>query len=392
MQKLECIRNYLSSVIFLLIFLLLISIPGLMTLLKLYTGKDLDRQLNGHFDPVEAPILNKNSVLNKSFQHGFEDYFHNSFTGRGYLITTYNQIRHSLFGENSQSCIGDSLIYEPYIVAHLGVYPYDYNTPERLAEMKAYVDKLDAISNMLKRRGKSLIVVSASGKAAWFEDDIPRRYFLMPHGLSVSDCLNNVIAEKDILYLDCDSYIKNIDFPYPVFYKSSHHWSRTAEIEIENAIFNIINSRTPFSVETYDIKAVIESDVPIDRDADTWSLMNLWIPTDETYYTYDIDINTVSESTNICIQGDSFSELISRDLVQNGHNGTVSNISYDNVYYVNGECVTLLEHDFSILDMNELVNENDIFIILYTDYNLLGYGVGFVDALYNCLGGAAGGI
>ncbi len=119
MQRPECMRRHLSSVIFLLIFLLLISIPGLMTLFKMYTGKELDRQLNGHFDPVEAPVLNKNSILNKSFQHDFEDYFHNSFTGRGYLITTYNQIRHSLFGENSQSCMGDSLIYEPYIIMHL---------------------------------------------------------------------------------------------------------------------------------------------------------------------------------------------------------------------------------------------------------------------------------
>ena len=375
-----------------LIFLFLITFPGLMTLFMFATGKNLDRTLKGNFDPVECPTLNAESFYSKSFQQDFENYFHNSFTGRGFLITTYNQIRHSLFDENPQSCISDSLIYEPYIMAHMGIHPYDYNNSDRFAEMESYVNKLYSISCMLKERGKSLIVVSASSKASWFEEDIPYRYTLMPHGLGAADCLDRIIKNKDVIYLNCEHFLTELNLQYPVFYKSSHHWSRTAEIEIEKELLNIINTRTPFTVETYAVSATIESSTPIDRDADTWELMNLWIPTNETYYTYDISVNTVSELSNICIQGDSFTTVISSDFIKNGHNGIVSNINYDNAYYVNNECVTLIGHDFSVLDMNQLIDENDIFIILYTDYNLPSYGCGFVDALYNCLDSEAGGI
>lgn len=375
----------INSFMFALAFLCLITFPGVLTIIKASTGKEPDRQLNGNFDPVAMPQFGLESVMNKSFQNGFENYFHNTFTGRGYLITTYNQLRASLFEENSSNVIGDSMIFEPYIMTHLGIDALDYNDPERFAQMEAYVDKLQSISRMLEKNEKSLIFVSASGKAAWLEDGIPRRYYLMPQGLGASDCLDGIIQSKDILYLNCDQYLEKIDFCYPVFYKSSHHWSRTAEIEIENAIFDIINSETPFSVETYRINGIVESPTPIDRDADTWSLMNLWIPTKETYYAYDITVNPCTKPTNILIQGDSYTSLIASDMVQNGHNGTVSNIDYDNAYYVNGECVSLLGHDFSVLDMDEIVSRNDIFIILYTDYNLPSYGFGFVDALYECL-------
>lgn len=363
-------RNYgrmrhRAALLFSLVFIILIVFPGTLSVLRFITGKDMDKPLNGNFDLVKSPVMNAESFLEKTFQHDFETYFHNSFTGRGYLITTYNQIRHDLFGENSQSCIGDSLIHEPYIIAHMGIEPYNYDSSERLSEMESYVDKLQVISDLLKKKGKSLIVVAASGKATWFEMDIPERYYLMPHGLGAADCLDNVIQEKDILYLNCDQYLTEIDFQYPVFYKSSHHWSRTAEIEIENAIFNIINARTPFAVETYRVNATIESLTPIDRDADTWALMNLWFPIKETYYAYDIGVNSVSEPTNICIQGDSFTTLIVRDLIENGHNGKVSNINYDNAYYINNECISLLEHDFSNLDMDRITEDNDIFIILH---------------------------
>lgn len=363
-----------------------------MTLFALTTGKNLDRQLKGNFDPVEKPVLNSESVLSKTFQQNFETYFHNSFIGRGCLVTTYNQIRHSLFDENPLSCVGDSLIHEPYIIAHMGIDPYNYNDPKLLSEMENYVGKLQIVSDLLRDRGKSFIVVTAAGKAAYFEEDIPQRYYLMSRGLGAADCLDNIIRTTDVLYLNCDQYLSEIDFRYPVFYKSSHHWSRTAEIEIENAIFDIINRETPFSVETYDIRATIESSVPIDRDADTEELMNLWFSSEETYYTYEIDVNLVQESTNICIQGDSFTSLIARDLFENGHSGIVSNIDYDNAYYVNNECVSLLGHDFSTLDIDKIVSENDIFIIVYTDYNIPGYGYGFIDALYSYLNGITGGL
>lgn len=383
-------RRY-SALIVSFVFMLLIIFPGVLTLLHLVTGKELDRTLKGNFDSVEIPVFSAESFIGESFQKDFETYFHNSFTGRGYLITTYNQIRHSLFVENPQSYISDSLIYEPYIKAHMGINSYNHDDAKRFEETKNYVEKLQAISDWLEDRGKVLMVVTASGKASWFEDNIPKKYYLMPHGLNAADCLDELVSEKDILYLNSDRYLAEIDFQYPVFYKSSYHWSRTVEVEIEKKLLDIINTETSFSVETYDIESVIESATPFDRDADALDLMNLWIPTNETYYKYDISVNTVPELTNICIQGDSFSSYIARDLIANGHNGIVSRIDYDKVYYVDNEQVMLLGHDFSLLDIQKIIDENDIFIIVYTDYNLTSYSFGFVDALYNCLGGDATG-
>ena len=40
-----------------LLFLLLIMIPGSLTLFALVTGKNIDWTLKGNFDPVKTPVL-----------------------------------------------------------------------------------------------------------------------------------------------------------------------------------------------------------------------------------------------------------------------------------------------------------------------------------------------
>lgn len=381
MKKVLNIKNK----IFVAIFYMLIFFPIFLTMLHIITGKSFDRKLKGYFDPIEKPELTISSVKDGSFQDSFANYFHNTFTGRGIIITSYNQIRHSLFGENSSQVIGDGYIHEPYIKAYLGIGDFDYSHKSKQNKMIEYVNKLQAISDYLESKGKNLIVVSACNKAENMQKYIPYKYYqMMPlRNYGPQQCFDALMNKSNMLYLNSQEYLNSIDFDYPIYYKSSHHWSRPAEVEIENKILDMINTNTSYHVETYNIIGVEKSDMPYERDADTLDLMNLWTRTDDIYYNYDISVNPVSDKVNICIQGDSYTTYLASDLVVNGHNGDVINLNYDAQYIKNNKLILSLDHDWSKIDFESLINDNDIFIICYMNSNLPGYGFGFVDNMYD---------
>lgn len=382
-------KSTIRYVIFIAVFAGILVIPAFLTCIYKITGKSFDRELKGNYDAVYKPEFSAEKLVNGELTGDIESYVHNTFQGRGIFITTYNQIKHSVFNENSSDYIGKDLVSDGYIKASLGIDELDESNPENSTSMKEFVSRLVEINNELNNRGKQLIVMRALNKADYLSENIPRRYYLMKNKDSIGAGVffDSLMKESGVPYFNTKEFVDELDMEYPIFYKSSHHWSRPVEAQVENRLFEIVEEVSGSKMERYSFSDVIAVDFPLDRDGDVLDLINIWTDTNEMYYRYVVEPDIPDEPVNICIQGDSFTTLICQDMVTNGHNGVVTNIFYDEMLYEGDFNTQQLNHDFSNVDFDYLVNNNDVFVICYTDNNLCFYGYGYTEALLSYLKG-----
>lgn len=375
-----------GKLIFNLIFICIILTPMILMCLSRLTDKIPDMKLNGVYSEVEEPELRFSDFKTSEYQTAFSEWLHNNLYPRGVIITAYNQIRYSLFNEGNRPIGKSGYIFEDsYIYEHCCIENYDYSIYEFDEHMKEYVRKLAVISDGMEKLDKHLIIFMGTSKADYFEEKIPRKYFLMgnENGITAGECFDKYARQYGLTYLNCDEYLSSINFEYPVYYKSGIHWARTVEQQIEARLLEIINDKFGISAGSLRLGKIISQDEPFDRDADVFVLQNLFQKPRETYYIYDVELENPKESVNIVFQGDSYVNYLTYDLVNYGYNGNIYRIFYGDYLMKNGDIVQVLSGDFSLLDIETLISENDIFIIGYTKPDLHDYGYGYVDALYN---------
>ncbi len=375
-----------SKLIFNIIFLCIIFTPMLLMGVSKLTDKGLDKKLKGEYSEVTPPVFKVSDFKSAQYQTSVGEWLHNSMPPRGIIITAYNQIRYSMFKEGNRPIGKSGYIFEDsYIWEHCCIENYDYSLDKNAAMMMEYVRKLAVISDELEKLDKHLIVLMGTSKADYFEEEIPEKYLLMGNksGVTAGECFDKYARQHDLAYLNCDEYLSSIDFDYPIYYKSGIHWARTVEQQIEAKLLDMINNEFGVSAGYLRLGEAISQNEPFDRDADVFELQNLFQNPNETYYIYDVKLENPQKAVNIVFQGDSYINYFTADFVNYGYNGNIYRIFYGDYLMKNGEIVQILSGDFSLLDMEALINENDIFIIGYTKPSLCNYGYGYVDALYN---------
>lgn len=379
-------KKKIGNFVFILIFLCIILTPMFLICLSGLIDKIPDKELKGVYSEVEKPELRLSDFKTSEYQTAFSDWLHNSLYPRGVIITAYNQVRYSLFHEGNRPIGKLGYIFEDsYIYEHCCIDNYDYSIYEYDEQMKEYVRKLAVISEGMEKLEKHLIVFMGTSKADYFEEKIPGKYFLMgnENGITAGESFDKYARQYGLTYLNCDEYLSSINFEYPVYYKSGIHWARTVEQQIEARLLEIINEKFKISAGSLRLGQAISQDNPYDRDADVFNLQNLFQKPGETYYIYDAELENPKEPVNIVFQGDSYINYLTYDLVNFGYNGNIYRIFYGDYLMKNGEIVQILSGDWSLLNIEALIGENDIFIIGYTKPDLHEYGYGYVDALYN---------
>jgi hypothetical protein len=163
-----------AKVSVLVVVLLMLALPVLQLKLKLFT----ESPLGGYYTKIEKPSLKLFSCAGW-FDGSFQDtlaFRINSHIGlRGPLIRVNNQCDYSLFGmihaDGFVRGKGGMLYEEDYIHEYTGNYfigtaPID----KKLARLKNVMDSL-------KAHGVTLILVFEPGKASFYPEYIPDRYF-----------------------------------------------------------------------------------------------------------------------------------------------------------------------------------------------------------------------
>lgn len=380
-------------------FLLLLFFPALLGMVIKVTDIEVDVQLN-NVETYKKPDLSLNSFFAGTFQKEFENWIGNSYTGRSIVIKTYNQIRFSLF-HSSNLIVGknNDLFQEQYIKEYLGLdSKYNFADMDNKMSLKAYVDKLSDISQMLLGEDKVLIFLLSPSKCDYNFADIPEKYFVQMQQDYVRglDVLRELLAEKDIYYIDSYDIISKCDLKCPIFYNSGIHWSRPIEQFINAQILDMIEEISGNEVKKFKLGALSEIDGAGYRDKDIWNMMNIWEESDETYYEYATEpiVPQNYAGLNVLLQGGSFVLGVREDFILNKVCNDINYIFYNQYIFKMDGSQTEISYnnnpdisnsDWSNLDLEGLINQSNVIIIELNAEHIYALNNGFVDILYDYL-------
>ena len=341
------------------------------------------RKLDGSFNKVEKPEINKKAWFDGSFQVQYQKYIEENIGWRNFLVRLNNQISFWLFDKiNAKGVVlgkQNFLFEQDYIDSYFGT---DF-IGDSLIRDKG--EKLSFISKMLTKKNIDLLVVIAPNKADYYSEYIPNKYDKKIQEKRNYQKYLSEFKKKGIQYIDFNKYFKSLKetTPYPLFTKGGIHWSNYGELIAGDSILGFISKIKNAPVNRMVFKDNVVTTRPKKSDNDIEKGMNLLFRFDYPKLAYPNVEYTKGEkifkikSLNIA---DSFfwglyNENYTANALGDGEFWYYSEKIYKRS--LNGA----KEVD-SLSSIKREVEKNNTVIILLTESKLNRFAFGFVDALY----------
>jgi hypothetical protein len=341
------------------------------------------RPLAGHSTFVARPVFSWERWFDGQFQQESDQYLNQHIGLRELFIRIRNQLFYSAFEEPSaqQVVVGknDVLFEQNYIDAYLG---------------QDYVGK-DSVENQLKRirllqdtlaaQNIRFVMVLAAGKASFFSEHIPDRFFSRTKGISNYEAFSDGFNRYGIHHIDFNRWFLQMKDTsnYPLYPKYGIHWSRYGELLVADSLINYLSQATSRALSRYATKAITWSTTPAYTDNDIGDGMNLLFdlpPCSLAYPTVSLQPIDTSNRPNVLVIGDSyywglFNLGLSADVFNN------SPFWYYNkeIHYSDGRQVKTT----GSADLRATVEQQDAVVIICTEASLKRFGFGFISSLYN---------
>lgn len=300
--------------IVLTIFSVIVLIPLASMFIFAITGKTIDIKLKGNFDLYEKPELKLCDYVSGKFQTDYENWINTNLIPRGRYIKLYNQIEYSCFKQGNR-IIGENgnIFGKAYVEDVINMNDAtDFTVPENAEALISYVDHLESISNKLEKLDKHLLVYSTPSKAYYDYDDIPYNYRICgPNKLRGIDLFRQLMADKNINFLDSKTVINDRTDNLPIFYHTGIHWARPIEQQVSFEIVEMLKKLSGKNLRNIQLGDAIESDKPYWRDSDVFDLLNLYSDSSVSeYYERECfrEYPAAYDKTQILMQGGSFAE------------------------------------------------------------------------------------
>lgn len=377
-----------------IIFICLIVMPILTSWVLPLLGVSNLVNIQGHFDKVEFPAYQTQSILSKDFQNQFSKWFENQLEIRKIFIKTYNQIKYSLF-DVSFLIIGKNkeLIEIPYAYDYCNLGAYQ-QTEQRDEAIRQYVQTLADVQQKLLQHNKYFLLYITPSKLSYNAQNLPQSYALRksPDEQRAVDVFRQALKESNINYLDSKDIISTNDV-YPIFYTTGIHWSRPAEQQCSIALINKLSEISGKHFHNNRLGELKSSNTPFWRDADVFNLLNIWHgKMDPTYYEYEVQPDNIAGSSDkydqlrLLIQGGSFSEGLHRDHFADYPDDKRWYINYNNAVFDYDEHVFAnIKKDWHNLDLQQYLDDTDCIVIEINECVVIGQSDGFAAYLDNFL-------
>lgn len=376
----ESFLNKAKSALFFIVMLLL-WFPLLQNTFVFFN----EEPLGGAINNVEKPLYSYDSFLVGEYQNQLEEYQRSSFGFRNTMIRLNNQKMFSLYNiaKANGVIVGkkDYLFEEPYITAYLGL---DFIGME---VVKSNVNKLLEVKQFLNEKGKDIIFVIAPGKASFYPEYIPDKYFKKEKGITNYEAYLKEFKANNINFVDFKAwFVENKNkSKYPLVPQLGVHWSKYGEYIATDSLIKYIERLRNIDLPDLVLDSVVFSKTPMFEDSDIGKGMNLFfeIPSFEMAYPYThIEKREGQKSIKSLVIGDSFYwglyySAISRDIFDNGQFWYYNDNAYSSI--LNTPIKT------ENLDLNQIINENELFILLYSESNLVNFDYGFVNRVHRVM-------
>ncbi|CDZ75977.1 hypothetical protein BN59_00241 [Legionella massiliensis] len=379
-------QNFLTRS-FAIIFVILLSLPGLGYFFHFTPGKELFGYTEIHTAKPEKLLT---GWFDKQLQPHLEEVVNQDLGFRAWIIRRYNDVFFRLFAQHPRQDIFSTKEHGLYFglsVAHLN---NEYINREELS--KTYNElalKLAEIQSLLTAKGKHFEVIIAGSKPYVYLDGVGKRFLLDDNLHEKALRLGSVLKEHGVNVIDSAPILREVNKNKGIetHARSGVHWNYYAGCVIAKQLFT--EMRTTFAnaptlhcgTPTYKAVELI--------DKDGYLLMNVKGRVNLIGKTaYPTPVASISNDylPKMLIVGDSFMHQIitSLDQAKAYSNITVSSYYRTNINHKPGEL--LLYQDPDPIDQVEkgvlnAVLESDIVILEMVDYNIPRMGYGFAEAL-----------
>lgn len=358
--------------------LLVLLLPILQQHVKFYDGGKLK---GAHLYAVQV-YYNTDAWLEGDFQEGYELWFNENFGFRQELVRVHNQIAYSLYGQAKANgvVIGkDNYLYESgYIRAYTGE---DYLGRTQITDMTT---KLRALQDSLEKKGVTLVICLAPGKASFYPEYIPDEFG------AASDSTNyKVFAEQlrtlQVNHIDYNQWFINMKgkTKFPLYPKTGIHWSRYGSLLATDSFMKYVEAKRNVDMPDLIWEKTVAIDTLVSPDGDIGEAMNLVWP-----------IKHIAMGQPIFHFGDTTGKArlrlmsISDSFFWNWFDLGWAPKSFSDIhfYYYNNEVFSSDKTPMYYADVETGLKEaenSDVVMIMASETNLFGFGWGFINDAFN---------
>lgn len=366
-------KNNLSKYLIGITYILLL-LPMVLQMLSL-SGN----YLGGHSVKTSQPTWSWNGWMSGNFQSQSEKYLSEKYGLRTAMIRLHNQYQFSFFKKtNVKSVIigkEDYLYEEGYIEAYIGSNSFD----EEGVKMK--VKRLNDVNNKLKEIGKKILVARAAGKASYFPEYIPDRYYPKKKK-NIIEAYKNALSNSQLNYIDFNDWFLEMKdtTSYPLFSKTGIHWTEYGVALAMDSLIKFIEKVEKVDLPDLKITSIKSNQKPSNSDKDIEKSMNLIFDIENSKYAYpDFEIDTTNkDKLHVLAVGDSYYlQLFDKGLSKKAFDESQF------LYY--GRMIYPEKKELKGHELIDLINNYDVILLMCTESNLPHFPWGFHSSLYELL-------
>ena len=369
---------------------LLLAFPAVQQHAKLFKFWPL----RGATVTTEQPRFTLKSFMDGSFQAQEDRYLSDHIGFREPFVRCYNQLCWSLFRktQNKTVYVGkDNWLFNDYTIKHhygQSVYDFGESNEAVVEKMRASSLMLYQLQEVLKSYGVSFFVCLAPGKDMVCEEYVPDVKFNRPPGVLAISYFPPVFDSLGINYLNLSEYYMQIrdTVSYPLYLKSSSHWSNQAAAYVADTLLHYMEDLSGLNIHDlrYSKPYLAPTRTP---DADLEDVLNLLRPIENNanyYTTVTLDDDTTAVKPRWLVVGDSYYWEFDYNLPMNQlfdshhywyYNNTISNDPiHTNVHQVDivnellsTDIVMLLYSPCTLYDLNRQFLTKALFNFYYED-------------------------
>ena len=348
------------------------------------------KPLNGVTEAAARPNLTIKTFMNGSFQAQEEQYLSENIGFRELMVRCYNQMSWSLFRQTQNKTIfigDDNWIFNDFTIKHFygqSVYDFGESSESVLRKMQNDARLVYQLQEVLKEYGIDFFVCLAPGKDMVCAEHVPEvKGFTRPPGVRAIDVYPPLFDSLGINCLDFSKYYLDIKdtVPYPLYLKSSSHWSNQAAVFAADSLFRYMENLSGLNIHN-----LVIGDVYMDKthflDSDLEDVMNLlWpIETGMNQYNYiDIDHDSTAVKPRWFTVGDSYYKGFMYNLTLDLFFDTHHYWYYNKVVHDDP-----LHNNVNEVDIVRELLSSDVVTLMYTSCNLFDLNRQFLTrALFN---------
>lgn len=367
----------IKKIIF-VVFIVLLFVPIAVKSLRLFS----EEPLGGVYVVTEKPVLSDSTWLNGSFQAQQEKYLNENLGLHNTLVRIHNQIQFSFFKNTTAEKIivgkKNYLFENNYIYATTGS---DFIGQERVESLMINAKEAQSI---LEENNIKMLFVFAPGKATYFKEYIPDRFFVngknpdTNYGKLKEACLKN-----NINCVDFNSWFLQLKdkSEYPLFPKAGIHWSYYGMYLCADSLIKRTEAELGRDIPELEIVSIELSKEQKDPEYDLGNLANLlyFISTYELAYPSFKYNQKDKYRPKVLVIGDSFYWNLYFSGIPSNIFESLDFWYYNSKYYNDGTSNVAAE--VSSFNYFQEILKYEYIIILQTDGGLNNFGFGFFDKI-----------